>query len=60
MSDDGNESDAEIAEETPPLPAPDAGEGENWVSGEMVARRCPGHPPAAFRCRPEGVIGDLL
>ena len=28
MSDDGNESDADIAEETPPLPAPDAGEAD--------------------------------
>ena len=37
MSDDGNESDADIAEETPPLPAPDAGEGEGTASAVAVA-----------------------
>lgn len=32
MSDDGNESDADIAEETPPMPAPDA-EGDEGDGG---------------------------
>jgi len=36
MSDDGNESDADIAEETPPMPAPDA-EGDEGDGGASAA-----------------------